>query len=173
MIALKDWMNCVNYRITEGSEYGWKCYGNTVYTLDSWDQSHTGVSSHVVFDTTTQEVYEATVVNYSTDKSYRFINPEYVDAYRAECTSRGIDFSTAWDDVNHIDLELSEDFLEKCQAIMNYEDYDNRVSIPLTLPDDEMLVLMKMAHERDITLNQFIEEVLRSALDNKMETENV
>jgi predicted HicB family RNase H-like nuclease len=32
--------------------------------------------------------------------------------------------------------------------------------IPLTLPDNEMFEIMKMAHERDMTLNAFIEEVL-------------
>jgi hypothetical protein len=45
------------------------------------------------------------------------------------------------------------------------EDYDNRVMIPLTLPDNELFEIMKMAHERDMTLNAFIEETLKDYLD--------
>jgi predicted HicB family RNase H-like nuclease len=41
--------------------------------------------------------------------------------------------------------------------------------VPIELPDDELFQLMRMAHERDITLNQLVEEALRLAIEN-MET---
>jgi hypothetical protein len=31
--------------------------------------------------------------------------------------------------------------------------------------DEELLVYMKMAHERDMTFNEFVEQALRSAID--------
>ena len=34
----------------------------------------------------------------------------------------------------------------------------------LTLGDDQMFELMKLAHERDVTLNQMVEIVLRNAI---------
>jgi len=37
MITLKQWMEVVNYRITEGSQFQWECYGSHAYTLDSWN----------------------------------------------------------------------------------------------------------------------------------------
>ena len=163
MITLKDWMECVNYRISEGSDYQWMCYGINAYSLDSWDRDHDGVSASVVFDTDDQTVYQVEVHDYTNERSYRFINPDYRDAYRKECKQRGVE-DEAYDGVKFIDLETEEDFLDKCRAIMNYEDYDDRVSIPIEFDDDELLVLMKMAHERDMTFNQFVEEALRRAL---------
>ena len=37
MITLKEWMELVDYRVTEGSDYGWNCYGPNVHMLDSWN----------------------------------------------------------------------------------------------------------------------------------------
>ena len=36
--------------------------------------------------------------------------------------------------------------------------------IPLNLPKEELFYLMLMAHERDITFNQFVEEALKEFL---------
>ena len=33
------------------------------------------------------------------------------------------------------------------------------------MPEEELMVLFKAAHERDITFNQLVEEALRAALD--------
>jgi hypothetical protein len=39
--------------------------------------------------------------------------------------------------------------------------------VPLTLGDDEMFELMKMAHEQDITLNELVERLLRRVIDEE------
>jgi hypothetical protein len=72
----------------------------------------------------------------------------------------------AWDDVDYIDLETEEDFLEKLIAIANGKEYDTRVSIPVDFTDEELLKYMKLAHERDMTFNALVEEALRHAIDN-------
>ena len=71
----------------------------------------------------------------------------------------------AWDDVDYVDLEVADDFIQKCLAIKAGEDYDTRVSVPLELDDDILFDLMKMAHEQDITLNQMVEQLLRRVID--------
>jgi hypothetical protein len=164
MITLKDWMEAVNHRITEGSDYGWTCYGADAYSLDSWDGDQDGVSSSIIFDTRDQTVYEVNVYDYSKNRAYRLINPDYRDAHEDEADERGSDSNCAWDDVNYTDLETDEDMLAKLTAIMNYEEFDERISVPVDIPDDELFTFMKMAHERDITLNQFVEEALRHAI---------
>lgn len=164
MITLKQWMECVNYRITEGSEYGWTCYGFDAYDLSSWDGDQDGTSSNIIFDTSTQEVYEVSVCDYERQRAYRLINPAHRKDYHLEAVSRSADANQAWDNVDYVDLETTEDFLAKATAIMNYEDYDDRVSIPIELPDNELMVLFKMAHERDMTFNDFVEEILRQKL---------
>jgi len=47
---------------------------------------------------------------------------------------------------------------------------DNRVDVPIELTDDDWYTLMKMAHERDITLNQLVEEILTLEI-NRIEKE--
>jgi hypothetical protein len=73
----------------------------------------------------------------------------------------------AWDDVDYVDLETDDDFIQKCLAIKAGEDYDTRVSVPLELENDEMFELMKMAHEQDLTLNEFVEQLLRRVLQEE------
>jgi predicted DNA-binding ribbon-helix-helix protein len=47
---------------------------------------------------------------------------------------------------------------------------DNRVDVPIELGDEEWYSLMKMAHERDSTLNQLVEEILTLEI-NRLEKE--
>ena len=77
MITLKEWMEIVDYRITEGSDYGWHCYGNDVHMLDSWNGEQDGHSFTVIFDTKTQVVYEVQAHDYVHDRAYRMINPDF------------------------------------------------------------------------------------------------
>jgi hypothetical protein len=162
---LKDWMECANYRITEGSNFCWQCFGPNAYTLTSWDGRHDGYSLNIVFDTDTQEVYVVEACDYSKDRAYRFINPAFEENHNKEMKNRKID-NTAWDDVNWIDLAVYEDWKEKTMAIVAGKDYDTRVQIPLDLEEDEIFKLMCMAHERDITLNEFVVEILTNVIES-------
>jgi len=164
MITLKEWMEIVDYRITEGSDYCWHCYGNDVHMLDSWNGEHDGHSFTVIFDTKTQVVYEVQAHDYVHNRAYRMINPDFQKKNKKEAKKRDIDKDNAWDDVNYIDLEVDDDFFQKCLAIREGEDYDVRVSVPLELEDDQMLELMSMAHKQDITLNQLVENILRNLI---------
>ena len=48
---------------------------------------------------------------------------------------------------------------------MNDEKLDGKSTIELDFHKDELFDLMMQAHERDITLNQFIESILRDLVD--------
>ena len=165
MITLKDFMETVDYKVTEGSDYGWQCYGPNAYRLDSWNQEQDGHSVSIIFDTRTHVVYEATAYDYKREHAYRLINPEYAEAHRNESAERDVLENQAWDDVDYVDLETLEDFLEKARAIVADEDYDTRVQVPVDFSDEELLTYMKLAHERDITFNQLVEEALREAIE--------
>ena len=164
MVTLKQWMEVVGYRITEGGDYGWDCYGPDSYSLDSWDGHQDGNSFCVVFDTRTQEVYEVQAHDYKNQRAYRLINPNYQPKHMMEAADRNVLENQAWDNVDYTDLEVDEDWLEKARAIFAGEDYDTRVSIPVDFSDEELFTYMKMAHERDMTLNQLIEQALRAAM---------
>lgn len=165
MITIKDFMEVVNYRVTEGSDYCWSCYGENAYSLDYWNQDYEGHTVSIVFDTRTHEVYEACAYDYKRERAYRLINPEYKQAHTDEANSRGVDIDQAWDDVNYVDLETEDDFLDKARAIVAGQDYDTRVQVPVEFTDEELLRYMKLAHERDMTFNQLVEEALRHAIE--------
>lgn len=168
-MSIKNFMEAINYRITEGSEYLWNCFGENAYCIDSWNGSHEedGYSASCIFDTKTQEVYQLEVWDYGLHgeaRQYRWIHPDYIDIVKAEYTERELDFKESLDGNQFIDIELEEDILSKMEAIVNGEAYDTRIQVPLDLPDDMVYELMKLAHERDITFNQLVEEALTSAV---------
>jgi hypothetical protein len=165
MITVKEFMELIDYKITEGSGYGWQCFGPNAYRLDSWNGSHDGHSVSIVFDTHTQEVYEASAYDYRNERAYRLINPDYKFAHDDEASGRGVDTNQAWDDVNYTDLEVDDEFIQKALAIVAGEDYDTRVQVPVDFTDQELLTYMKIAHERDITFNELVEEALRHAIN--------
>jgi predicted DNA-binding ribbon-helix-helix protein len=49
---------------------------------------------------------------------------------------------------------------------MTESDLDGRASVELELDREEWYQLMMMAHERDITLNQMVELILRQAIEH-------
>lgn len=165
MLTVKEWMELVEYRITEGDSYGWRCFGDKAFSLSAWNGDHNGWSMNMVFDTDTQTVYTVEVCDYKNDRAYRIINPDYKQVHDAEALSRGINAKEAWDEVDYVDLDVDDDFIQKGLAIRDGEDYDTRVSVELDLADDVLFQMMQLAHERDITFNQLVESALREAID--------
>ena len=119
MITLKEWMELVDYKITEGSDYCWNCYGSNAYILDSWNGDDEGHSFCIIFDTKTQTVYEVQVHDYDYlyDRAYRLINPEFKLAHDTEAAERNSGLNEAWDDVNYVELDVDDDFIQKALAI--------------------------------------------------------
>ncbi len=167
MITMKEWMELVDYKITEGGEYGWGCYGPNSYTLDSWNGVHGkgGYSFSIIFSTKSQKVYEVSMCDYTNDRAYRMINPKFQKKHDKEAEMRDVNLNEAWDDVDYVDLDVADDFIQKALAIRAGEAYDTRVSVPVDFSDEELLQYMKLAHERDMTFNEFVEEALRNPLE--------
>lgn len=165
MLSMKEFMELVDYRITEGDIYCWDCFGSDAYSLSAWNGDHKGWSFNIVFDTRSQEVYVVEVCDYKNNRAYRIINPDYKNDHDLEAENREVCSKEAWDDVNFIDLDVDDDFIQKALSIKSGEEYDTRVQIPVDFSDEELLRYMKMAHERDMTFNEFIEIALKSAID--------
>lgn len=164
MLTLKQFMELVNYRITEGSQYTWNCFGPNAYRLDSWNSDPEGHTITVVFDTVTQVVYQVEAHDYRNNRSYRLNNPLYLKAHNDESLSKGVDPDIAWDDIRFFDLETVEDFLAKAEAIVDGVDYDTSVEVQVDLQTDTILHLALEAHRRSITLNELVNQLLRDEL---------
>lgn len=166
MITLKQFMDVIDYRITEGCDYTWDCFGPNAYSLTSWNGEHDGHSFSITFDTQYQTVYQVEAFDYQNNRAYRLMHPDCIEDYQNEADMRQVDPDEAWDNVKFVDLETEEDWLKKAQAIALGEDYDTRVDIPLRLDDDHLFELMKQAHERDMTFNQFVEQALKEFIED-------
>ena len=170
MITMKEWMELVGYRITEGAPYGWQCYGSNAYCLDSWNGEHDGHSFTIIFDSKDQTVYEVQAHDYLHQRAYRMINENFFKKMKKEAKHRNVDKDQAWehDDgtpLNYVDLDVDDDFIQKCLSIAAGEDYDTRVQVPLDLDKETMYELMQQAHAQDITLNQLVERILIDVID--------
>ena len=167
MVTMKEWMELVDYKITEGSSYGWECYGPNAYTLDSWNGVHGkgGYSFSIVFSTKSQKVYEVSMCDYTNNRAYRMINPKNVGKHRKEAEHKSVLANQAWDDVDYVDLEVDDDFFQKALAIKAGEDYSTDISVPLDLPDELLLHAAMEAHKQNITLNAYINLALAELIE--------
>ena len=164
MMELKQWMEIAQYRITDGSTYGWRCFGTNAYRLDSWDgDNDAGYSLEVVFDTVTQTVYQVEVHDYKNSRAYQYTNPDFAAAYAAEERAMG---QLSADDYKITTLEVEDDWVEKATAIVNYQDYDTDIIVPLDFTDEELLPIFKLAHEAGLTFNEYVCRALRAQLEH-------
>lgn len=165
MISLKDYLETVDYRVCEGSEYMWSCFGEHAWRFNAMDADGNNWSVEAIFDTRTQEVYEIAACDYARRLAYRWQSPEFAQAHADEAAEKLVRVDQAWDDVDFINLEVESDILEKAQSIVLNKKVDTRIQVPVELPDETMFSLMKLAHEQDITLNQLFENILRDEIE--------
>lgn len=64
-------------------------------------------------------------------------------------------------------LGVMDDFIEKVDSLINDKPFDKRIIVTIDIEDDILKELCMMAHERDITLNQLINDCLKNFLDSK------
>lgn len=98
-------------RVSGGDPYLWECYGPDAQYMEFRDIKGDGYS-HVIFDRNTYNCYEVHVEVPHEDVAMRWINEDYKTAFYNECKRRGVDFSTAWDNVNYIHVDTEELILE-------------------------------------------------------------
>jgi predicted transcriptional regulator len=162
VLTLPEFFELIEHRVTGGSELQWQCYGHHAYVIESDGANH---SFSVVFDRANQVVYEVTVCDYVNNRAYRMINPDFKFGHDDEAAGRDVPANQAWHDVLYVDLDVADAFIQKGLAIRDGKSYDTRVQLDLDLDDDLLFGLMKLAHQRDITLNQLIEQILTEMID--------
>ena len=76
--------------------------------------------------------------------------------------------AAGWPDMFAQDRRF-EKFYGDESRVVPYEDTDGRTDIVLHLEQSEVYQLMCLAHERDITLNQLVEDILRQFIEEHKE----
>lgn len=117
MLTLKEYMELVNYRITEAIDCGWGPYGKDARLLDSWSGREDGNSISITFDTKTQSVYEAMAYDYSNNRVFHLFNSEFLTKY--DNSLHNIDY------IDYTKLYRTDDFVNKARAIIIGVNYDS------------------------------------------------
>jgi hypothetical protein len=160
----KQVLESFDYKISGGSAHMWQCWHTARFMDFESDHAH----GSCVYSTEDQTVY-CIEVNAKDDEqgktAYRWLNPDYAQFYIDEAVDRGVDYKQAWDDVEWKDTDSFDDMCAKANAIFNGREFDPRVSIELDISDEDLLLYMRAAHERDLTFNQFVEQALQTMID--------
>lgn len=165
-MEINDFLEMVNYRNIGTDYYLWECYGPNARFMDS-NNEETGSSVSCVFDSRTKKVYQIEAWDCVNNREYRWIDPEFVAEFTAECKARGISTKASIDDRKYIDLDLISDMQEKSVAILAGEDYDTRVLVSLDLDKETELSLMRQAHANDMTVNDYVAHILQQIIEQQ------
>lgn len=101
---VNQFLTAVQYRITEGSEFLWDCYGTEAWYLDC------GMFSSII-DRHTGLIYELTVNDHEEGVNLRWIDPEFLEAYVNEAKSRGHEPWQAYDDVLYTQVKDGQEMI--------------------------------------------------------------
>lgn len=161
-------LETIDYKITEGSPFGWNCFPDARY-IDSTNEfgTVTAIFSHK--DRTVYQIEVQSENHPNGEFYYRWIHPNWIEAYKKE---EVIQFkkNKYKSDIEWIDLDVVDDVLEKARATLEGEEFDKRVMLEVELDEDVLHKLMLMAHQRDITLNQLMTEIIRAEIERTQGT---
>jgi hypothetical protein len=156
---LKQFLEAIQYKITGGRDYNWHWYGTNARFIESDSSFNNKYFCAVIFDAKNQTVYEVEVHDFNNERRYRWINPDFEFLMVEESNNRKINKDVAYGGVGFTDV-VYEDLIEKMTAIVNGDEYDTRVIVPVDFDDATFMFIAKAAHIEDITFNKFVEKAL-------------
>ena len=135
-MKLKKLLKLVDYKIYNGDKYLWSCYGDDAMVFEHGgygDPSYISPNENVlslnsVVDMRTQKVREITCCFYTHEVAFRWIDPDYVKAYKQEAKEKKVKQNEAWDGIEYVDVPLdSMEIIAKEIAKSERVDYDKAV----------------------------------------------
>ncbi len=91
---INEFLELIEYKVAEGSEYYWECFGPNAWSISRLDYNETSAHASneisVVFDTKTSLVYSIEALNYQDELSYQWIHPDYEYSYNNECLEKDV-----------------------------------------------------------------------------------
>jgi hypothetical protein len=170
---LQQVFESADYKISGGGEFLWDCFGGNAHCIDFASDEVDGKFNEVCmrFDTQTRVVYSIEVYvaihDLGNDVAFVWYNPAYKQEYFNEAIRRNVDPAVAYDDTSFIVKDNETEILEIISAVINNEDVSLYVStclVELKFPKEDLFDLLMAAHKRDITFNEFLQEILADAV---------
>ena len=164
-MALNQILKAVSYRISNSTQYLYSCFGSNQPRLIEFLDVNENPCGNFTLDSL-GKVYEIVVELAEKNKCYRWIDFEFKNALFNEVVNKGFDPNIAWENIKYTEIESLEDMLIKVEAICKNIPFDERILKPLKLSDDEFLILARMAHEKDVTLNELINLKINDSINS-------
>lgn len=172
MITIEQWLKAVNFQITETSEiYNQSCNIHNLQAFDFWNGDHEGFSTTIIFSLRDmRKVFSVELCDFKNNSAYRLKDVEYEDSGIAWEKNDGenVTFIEIQDDNNF--LRILNEIVQRDSHIDNNE--NEKVSMEINIPEEDLFKLMLMAHEKDITLNALVNDILRECMLHDTENKN-
>lgn len=165
--TMQDFMKLTNYRINEGNEYGWPCFGSNPFILESWNGQQNGYSFTVVYDTIDNYIYQLSACDFKNSVAFQWTDPAYVGAYKDECMARKEYPAYAWDTVQYQEIIQVSAFFVLAEEIIERHLGEDSISQNVSyvvedIPKELLYQIRAIAKERGITPNRLISETLQT-----------
>lgn len=113
------------------------------------------VCATMLFDKIDKHPLFVGLIDFNHNRAYSYIDALYEGGLPPEI-----------DNIDCIDIEF-DDIIEKIRGAIVDGYYDPRIKITIELPEDQITKMAIEAHQRDITLNQLMNEVMVAALEQE------
>jgi len=123
-MVIGDFYRLINNGRVEKHGLGeYKCFGNNTSTIIHRRGENDDVIVGATFKPHAQEVFsdlifELGIIRISDKKAYRWINPQYKEAYLTESKELDIDPTQAFEDIIYIDVETTDEFIKQARLIL-------------------------------------------------------
>jgi hypothetical protein len=164
LMFVQDFLKLVNYRVTEGQNFGWDCYGKYAYSFTS-EISEGGhdIAISCIFDLTTSVVYEFEVyLSGEDERAYRWISESHIDAYHQEALKRGVSAEEAYEGMKFNNVDTSHEIYEIAETFCKGRIYEPNVEFTLNLPESMLDKLCELAWENSMTVDELIPSLVET-----------
>lgn len=166
-LKLPEVMDLFDNRVFDGGDYCWDCYG-----YHSWSISlrHNGIETYIVYDLNTLKVFTIEVFQVGETgevvPGFAWVDPEYKQIYETEAAARDVKPFCMWDDKFFNVIADIDKMIEITKAMIagdpyDYENSDGVTIVNIELPQKVLVTLSLKAHEKNITLNEYIMQICR------------
>lgn len=165
-MKLPQLLEKAHYKVSEGSAFLWTCFGQNCRNIVCSDED-LDVEMDVVYDCLTAEVYTASI-SFSARENmrvYRWINPTYQEAYFNEYFERDLDPRQYVDDIQYMECEIEDDFVNKVTDAFETGTTDNTIVVSLELDSTSEMLTIEALGDTNGSLEQLVEVALQDAVN--------
>lgn len=152
---MKKFLDLIDYKINSTDRDGRTCYGENALILTAWPRGLDHSEINCIFDGDNQRIYELNLRDYINKAFYKYTDPIYRNALpnASEESEDQTQFK------NTCDVESIDEFFTIASKIIKPME-----TIELNFEDEFLLKIALMAHEESMTLNEFVNYVLKEQI---------